>query len=124
MLPVQHDIITIIHQVSLLAMTSFDKGEAARTFAQKVVQLLYKSETQLGREAYVVLLERLCDVSPNVGVLVTSWLTHADDERKYNVPVTVALIKANLISLSEQDQELANLIDSGRKILWWLVKIL
>ncbi|KAG1050197.1 hypothetical protein G6F43_007509 [Rhizopus delemar] len=114
MLPVQHDIITIIHQVSLLAMTSFDKSEAARTFAQKVVQLLYKSETQLGREAYVVLLERLCDVSPNVGVLVTSWLTHADDERKYNVPVTVALIKANLISLSEQDQELANLIDSGR----------
>ncbi|CEG77408.1 hypothetical protein RMATCC62417_12166 [Rhizopus microsporus] len=53
-------------------------------------------------------------VSPNVGVLVTSWLTHADDERKYNVPVTVALIKANLINLPEQDQELATLIDSGR----------
>lgn len=70
--------------------------------------------TQLGREVYVILLERLCEVSPNVGVLVTSWLTHADDERKYNVPVTVALIKANLINLPEQDQELANLIDSGR----------
>lgn len=114
MLPLQHDIVTIVHQVPLLAMTSFDKAEAARTFAQKVVQLLYKSETQLGREVYVILLERLCEVSPNVGVLVTSWLTHADDERKYNVPVTVALIKANLINLPEQDQELANLIDSGR----------
>jgi CCR4-NOT transcription complex subunit 1 len=45
---------------------------------------------------------------------VTSWLTHADDERKYNVPVTVALIKAGLISLPEQDQELSILIDSGR----------
>ncbi|RCH97685.1 hypothetical protein CU097_012135 [Rhizopus azygosporus] len=113
-LPLQHDIITIIHQIPLLALSSFDKAEAARTFAQKVVQLLYKSETQLGREVYVVLLERLCEVSPNVGVLVTSWLTHADDERKYNVPVTVALIKANLINLPEQDQELATLIDSGR----------
>ncbi|KAI9257630.1 CCR4-Not complex component, Not1-domain-containing protein [Sporodiniella umbellata] len=113
-LPLQHDIVTLVNQIPLLAMSSFDKAEAARTFAQKVVQLLYKSEVQLGREVYVILLERLCEVSPNVGALVTSWLTHADDERKYNVPVTVALIKAHLINLPEQDQELASLIDSGR----------
>ncbi|KAI9272225.1 CCR4-Not complex component, Not1-domain-containing protein [Helicostylum pulchrum] len=113
-LPINHDIILYVRQIPVLAMSSFDQSEAARTFAQKVVQLLYKSETQLGREMYVILLERLCDVSQNVGTLVTSWLTHADDERKYNVPVTVALIKANLIKLPEQDQELANLIDSGR----------
>lgn len=113
-LPGNHDIALLVRQIPLLAMSSFDKAEAARTFAQKVVQLLYKSETQLGREMYVALLERLCDISQNVGALVTSWLTHADDERKYNVPVTVALIKANLINLPEQDQELANLIDSGR----------
>lgn len=113
-LPGNHDIAVLVRQIPMLAMSSFDKAEAARTFAQKVVQLLYKSETQLGREMYVALLERLCDISQNVGALVTSWLTHADDERKYNVPVTVALIKANLINLPEQDQELANLIDSGR----------
>ncbi|KAI8341463.1 CCR4-Not complex component, Not1-domain-containing protein [Chlamydoabsidia padenii] len=113
-LPPMHDIRVIIRQVPLLALSSFDKVEAARTFAQKVVQLLYKSETQLARESYVVLLEQLCEVSSNVGTLVTQWLTHADDERKYNVPVTVALIKAGLINLVEQDQELAILIDSGR----------
>ncbi|KAI8097006.1 CCR4-Not complex component, Not1-domain-containing protein [Halteromyces radiatus] len=113
-LPPMHDIRVIIRQVPLLALSSFDKVEAARTFAQKVVQLLYKSETQLAREMYVVLLEQLCEVSPSVGSLVTQWLTHADDERKYNVPVTVALIKAGLINLLEQDQELAILIDSGR----------
>lgn len=113
-LPLNHDIVVLVRQIPLLAASSFDKSEAARTFAQKVVQLLYKSETQLGREMYVILLEKLCDVSQNVGTLVTSWLTHADDERKYNVPVTVALIKANLIKLPEQDQELANLIDNGR----------
>ncbi|KAI8335037.1 CCR4-Not complex component, Not1-domain-containing protein [Chlamydoabsidia padenii] len=113
-LPPMHDIRVIIRQVPLLALSSFDKVEAARTFAQKVVQLLYKSETQLAREMYVVLLEQLCEVSPSVGTLVTQWLTHADDERKYNVLVTVALIKAGLINLVEQDQELATLIDSGR----------
>lgn len=113
-LPMQHDIVALVRQISMLAMSGADKTETARRFAQKVVQLLYKSETKLGREVYVVLLERLCDISPNVGALVMSWLTHADDERKYNIPVTVTLIKANLINLPEQDQELATLIDSGR----------
>lgn len=92
-LPPLHDIRVIIRQVPTLASSSFDKVEAARAFAQKVVSRLYKSETQLAREVYVVLLERLCVVSPNVGTLVTYWLTHVDDERKYNVPVAVALIK-------------------------------
>ncbi|KAI7898110.1 CCR4-Not complex component, Not1-domain-containing protein [Cokeromyces recurvatus] len=114
-LPQHSDIRTLIRQIPMLALASFDKTEAARTFAQKVVQLLYKSDKQLTIEVYVVLLEHLCEVSPNVGTLVTSWLTHADDERKYNVPVTVALIKAGLINLPEQDQELAILIESGRK---------
>lgn len=113
-LPPLHAIRNLVRQVPLLALSSFDKVEAARAFAQKVVSLLYKSETQLAREMYVVLLERLCEVSPNVGTLVMYWLTHVDDERKYNVPVTVALIKAGLINLQEQDQELAALIDSGR----------
>ncbi|ORZ15115.1 CCR4-Not complex component, Not1-domain-containing protein [Absidia repens] len=113
-LPPMHNIRVIIRQVPLLALSSFDKVEAARTFAQKVVQQLYKSESHLAREMYVVLLKQLCDVSPDVGALVTQWLTHADDERKYNVPVTVVLIKAGLINLVEQDQELALLIGSGR----------
>ncbi|RCH97016.1 hypothetical protein CU098_002737, partial [Rhizopus stolonifer] len=113
-LPPQSDIRNLVRQIPLLALSSHDKAEVARAFAQKVVQLLYKSETPLAIEVYVVLLEHLCEVSPNVGTLVTSWLTHADDERKYNVPVTVALMKAGLIHLSEQDQELSVLIDSGR----------
>lgn len=113
-LPPLHEIRMIVRQISMLAMSSFDKVEAARAFAQKAVQLLYKSETQLSREMYVVLLEHLCEVSPNVGTLVTYWLTHVDDERKYNVPVTIALIKAGLINLPEQDQELAVMIENGR----------
>lgn len=113
-LPQHSDIRTLVRQIPMLALNSFDKSEAARTFAQKVVQLLYKSDRQLMIETYVVLLERLCEVSPTVGSLVTSWLTHADDERKYNVPVTVALIKAGLIDLPEQDQELSILIENKR----------
>ncbi|GAA5806524.1 hypothetical protein HPULCUR_012060 [Helicostylum pulchrum] len=113
-LPQHSDIRTLVRQIPMLALSSFDKSEVARTFAQKVVQLLYKSDRQLLIEVYVVLLERLCEVSPTVGTLVTSWLTHADDERKYNVPVTVALIKAGLIDLPEQDRELSILIESGR----------
>ncbi|KAI8375479.1 CCR4-Not complex component, Not1-domain-containing protein [Blakeslea trispora] len=113
-LPQQSEIRNLVRQISVLALSSYDKAEVARMFAQRVVQLLYRSERQLAIELYVALLEHLCEVSPNVGTLVTSWLNHADDERKYNVPVTVALIKAGLIHLPEQDRELSVLIDSGR----------
>ncbi|KAI7893233.1 CCR4-Not complex component, Not1-domain-containing protein [Mucor mucedo] len=113
-LPPQSPIRELVRQITMLAVTSFDKCEAAKAFAQKVVQLLYKTEQPLLIEVYVVLLENLCEVSASVGSLVTSWLTHADDERKYNVPVTVALIKAGLIDLPEQDRELSMLIESGR----------
>lgn len=113
-LPPHSTIRELARQIPMLALSSFDKCEVAKTFAQKVVQLLYKSERQLLIEVYVILLENLCEVAASVGTLVTSWLTHADDERKYNVPVTVALIKSGLIDLPEQDQELSILIDSGR----------
>lgn len=113
-LPPLHDIRMVMRQVPMLALANLDKVDAARTFAQKVVSLVYKSETQLMREMYVVLLEQLCEISVNIRSLVLYWLNYVDDERKYNVPATVALMKAGLINPGVQDQELSVLIERGR----------
>ncbi|RUP49651.1 CCR4-Not complex component, Not1-domain-containing protein [Jimgerdemannia flammicorona] len=121
-LPQNHDIRLLVRQIPVLASQSFNRVETAMTLAQKVVQLLYKSESNLARETYVALLERLCETSNNVAKEVTTWLVYADDEvrffklgsRKYNVPVTVALIRSGLISLVDQDMQLAKLIENGR----------
>lgn len=109
-LPQSHDIRLVVRQVPLLAAQSVNRDETALAFSQKVVQLLYKSESALARDIYVILLERLCEVSVKVAKEVTAWLIYAEDERKFNVPVTVSLIRAGLINIVEQDMQLAKFI--------------
>lgn len=105
-----HDIRVLLRQVPLLAAQSINLDETALAFSQKVVQLLYRSESLLAREVYVILLERLCELSIKVAKEATAWLIYAEDERKFNVPVTLGLIRAGLISITEQDAQLAKFV--------------
>ena len=113
------DIRLIVRQIPMIAAQSTNRDETALAFSQKVVQLLYKTESQLGREVYVILLERLCEVSIKAAREVTAWLVYAEDERKFNVPVSVCLIRAGLINVAEQDIQLAKLIlrDFGASVV-------
>ncbi|KAJ1926927.1 CCR4-NOT core subunit cdc39 [Tieghemiomyces parasiticus] len=113
-LPQQHDIRLLMREILVLVIRSAARDDTALDFAQTVVQLLYKNESNLAREVFVILLDKLCGLSPKAQREVTHWLTYADDERKYSVPVTVALIKARLISVPEQDRQLAKLMEGGR----------
>ena len=109
-IPPDHEIHMILRQVPIAASRSFAKDETTLGFSQKTVQLLYRSETALAREVYVVLLQRLCDVAAKVAKEVTAWLIYAPDERKFNVPVTVLLLESGFISVSEYDAQLAKFV--------------
>jgi CCR4-NOT transcription complex subunit 1 len=108
--PPNHDIHIVLRQLPVVAARSFGKDETTLGFSQKVVQLLYRSETTLAREVYVVLLQRLCDVATKVAKEVTAWLIYAPDERKFNTHVTVLLLESGFISVSEYDAQLAKFI--------------
>ncbi|CAO1632939.1 unnamed protein product [Parajaminaea phylloscopi] len=105
-----HDLRDAVRQIPFIASQSIDRDEASLAFSQKVVQLLFKSQTALAREVYVILLERLCEVSLKAAKEVMAWLVYAEDERKFNVPVTVSLIRAGLMNLAETDVQLTKLI--------------
>lgn len=64
----------------MIVAQATNRDEVALVFSQKVVQLLYKNESKLAREVYVVLLERLCELSKRVSKEVNAWLLYADDE--------------------------------------------
>jgi len=113
-LPQQHDITLLIRQIPLLALQSANPDDTALDFSQTIVHSVYKSTSQRAREVYVQLLKRMCEVSIKVAKEVVTWLTYADDERKYNVPATVTLMQERLIDLSEQDLQLAKSIEGGR----------
>ncbi|KDE03641.1 hypothetical protein MVLG_05891 [Microbotryum lychnidis-dioicae p1A1 Lamole] len=100
----------VLQQIPMIAASSASRDETTLGCSQKVVQLLYRSETALAREVYVNLLERLCSLSLKVAKEVTAWLVYAEDERKFNVPVTTALVQARLINAAELDVQLAKFI--------------
>lgn len=106
----ESDIRHIIQQIPLIAASSVSRDETALGCSQKIVQLLYRSETALAREVYVFLLERLCSIFVKVAKEVTAWLVYAEDERKFNVPVTIALVQARLINAAELDVQLAKFV--------------
>lgn len=106
----ENDIRQILQQIPLIAAGSAHRDETALGCSQKIVQLLYRSETALAREVYVFLLERLCSISVKVAKEVTAWLVYAEDERKFNVPVTTALVQARLINAAELDVQLAKFV--------------
>ena len=109
-LPSTHFVRQVLPHLNELILQSTHRDETVLLIAQKTVQLLYKTGTDLAREVWVAVLEQLCEQSSRVAREVTAWLMYAEDERKFHVPVTLALVRANLISLVEQDQQLAKLL--------------
>jgi CCR4-NOT transcription complex subunit 1 len=107
-----NDIRSLAQQIALLSLQSANRDETSLVFAQKVVQLLYKSESDLARDVYIHLLEQLCEISVKAAKEVTAWLLYAEDERKFNVAVTVGLIRAGLVNISEQDAQLSTFMQS------------
>lgn len=79
-LPSDSDILLVLSQLPILVTRSVNPDDAALSGSQKVVQLLYRSETDLAREAYAALLERLCALSDKVAREVIAWLIYAEDE--------------------------------------------
>ncbi|KAJ2681035.1 CCR4-NOT core subunit cdc39, partial [Coemansia sp. RSA 1285] len=85
-LPSQHEACLFARDIIILAVRSANPDETAMDFAQALVNYLYRSESHLAIDLYVLLLARMCEMSTRVAKEVTNWLAFADDERKYNVP--------------------------------------
>ncbi|KAJ1891203.1 CCR4-NOT core subunit cdc39, partial [Kickxella alabastrina] len=113
-LPSQHDACLYARDIIVLVAHSVSPDETAMDFAQALVNYLYRAETGLGIDLYVLLLARMCDMSVPVGKEVKAWLAFADDERKHNVPVTIALINEGLVSVEDEDDQLSRLVDANR----------
>ncbi|KAK4684746.1 CCR4-NOT transcription complex subunit 1, partial [Tremellales sp. Uapishka_1] len=108
--PADHEIRTLIGAVVYVANQSLHREQTTLVISQKVVQLLYKCTSPLGREVYVLMLQQLCELVPKVNKEVKQWLIYAEDVRKFNVPVTSTLIRAGFISVSELDGQLAQMV--------------
>jgi CCR4-NOT transcription complex subunit 1 len=79
-LPPNHEIVTLVRQIIVAASQFTVRDELAVWFAQKLVSLLYASEIVLGIEIYIILLEKICELSKLVSKEFTTWLLYSDDQ--------------------------------------------
>lgn len=109
-LPTSSRIHALTTQLPLVIMRATNKYATALAASQRIVQLLFRSETALAREVHASLLTKLCSLESQVQREVTDWLLFADDERKFNVPVTVALLQHHVLDLAALDAQLAKTV--------------
>ncbi|KIY43711.1 Not1-domain-containing protein [Fistulina hepatica ATCC 64428] len=110
LLPADAEIRLLVQDIATLQIDPGDRPRVPLVMSQKIVQYLYKAPTQLGREVYCAILESLCRRFDDVGKEAINWLTYAEDERKYNAPVTDTLLRAKLVNVVAQDEQLAKVI--------------
>ncbi|KXN90499.1 General negative regulator of transcription subunit 1 [Leucoagaricus sp. SymC.cos] len=114
-LPPSHDVRHLVRQILYLAVEAADRQHTPLMMSQAIVRKLYNTPSQLGREVYVALLDQLCHSFEDVAKEAIEWLLYANDERKFNIPVTVTLLRSGLISLSVTDQQLAKSISTDSR---------
>jgi len=81
------------------------RDEASILCASKVVLMLYtNSESPFARDTFVILLTRLCEISPRLMKDLSGWLLYGEDE---------VCIYALFLTLAKIQRSCDNLIDSG-----------
>lgn len=80
LVPPTHEIRNVVHRILALGIESGDRLRVPLVMSQKIVQHLYKTSSQLGREIYVALLDQLCQSFEEVAKEAINWLICADDE--------------------------------------------
>ncbi|KAG8914689.1 hypothetical protein FRC00_011472 [Tulasnella sp. 408] len=103
----QNDAQNFIRQVVQFAGKSPDPDQTTLAFSQKTVQLMFKTDLQVARELYALLLAKMCEVWPKVAKEAIDWLLYAEDPRKFNVPVTLTLIRLRVIAAPDYDMPLS-----------------
>lgn len=113
-LPPTHELVALIRQTHISASQYLPRDEFAIWFGEKVLRLLYQTDAEIGIDIYIILLERMCELSKNASKEVIAWLLYSTDARKFNVSVTCALIQSGLINVVEFDRFMGNFLSTGR----------
>ena len=91
LVPSNHELRNVVNRVLSLALESTDRVRTPLFMSQKIVQHLYKTPSQLGRDIYVALLDQLCQSFEEVAKEAINWLICAEDEVSNIKPLFIAL---------------------------------
>lgn len=116
----------LINEIVRTAAQSPWRDVVSAGAAQTICGLLFTSQKQPHElECFVALLGKLCNLSTSTAQEVMTWLVSQNDERMFNVPVTVMLVKSNLLSLKLLDITISRSIETMKsKAIEFLSKLI
>ncbi|KAK9469971.1 CCR4-NOT core subunit CDC39, partial [Dipodascopsis tothii] len=115
-LPENHQLrVTLVQMLNVVMRHPLAEQLTLRTAQIAMNALVTLSDSQLARDALASLLLRLCDLSPATAKEVVLWLLHSDDDRKYNAPVMLTLIRRGLIDVQDLDLALSKQVAARRR---------
>ncbi|KAG9827433.1 Not1-domain-containing protein, partial [Aureobasidium melanogenum] len=98
-------------QLMRMIESSADKEHLALATVQRATMFAYtKSETRLEIEVFVEVLNHLCLISVNTARNLTIYLQSINDDKVYNGPVTVCLLKTGLLDIHHVDLQTSQAI--------------
>jgi len=112
-LPPNHPIMATLTQTLAIAQSNALKyPDLLLRAAQYAVNCLFTQvhTNPMSNEIYVVILDKLCEFSPSTAKDVIWWLVNSSDQRKFNMPVILSLLKVQLIQPIKFDESISKLI--------------
>lgn len=112
-LPPNHPIMATLTQALAMAQSNALKySDLLLRAAQYAVNCLFTQvhNNPMSNEIYVVILDKLCEFSPSTAKDVIWWLVNSSDQRKFNMPVILSLLKVQLIQPIKLDESISKLI--------------
>lgn len=111
--PVREAYAQLMHMIE----SSPDKEQLALATVQRATLLAYtKSETRLEVEVLVEVLNHLCLISVTTARNLTIYLQSINDDKVYNGPVTVCLLKTGLLDIHHVDMQTSQAIMQKKTI--------
>ena len=89
----------------------------AMNCAEDICKAVYtESMARLEIEVFAHLLGRLCQIYPNIRKEVAVWATSQSETKLLNFDVTVALVKAEIMSMKQVDTSVTGLLYNGVEV--------
>ena len=108
----------VYHQlVDLVDVSGSHKDQLAQGLGQRAVMMIYtEARTRLEVEVFVQFLNQLSAISVPTGRMLTGVLGNVEDDRIFNAPVTVCLIKTLLMDIHHVDVQTAKALSQRRPV--------
>lgn len=105
----EHVVVRMFSRVPTILMSTPNKYELAVYTAQLVFPKLFE-RILLHREAFLTIIDALVSAVPTIRPKITELLIFSDPTQKFHHEVVPALLHYNMLSISDYDVELADLI--------------